>query len=63
MMAFLCFTSIGLLVAAQTRCEREAESPTASLREQERRLDKQNMALDLEIAGLLEEHRRLSGRR
>ena len=60
MIAFWCFTSIGLLMSAQHKCQREHDrQPGISLREQERRLDEENMALDLEIAGLLREHRML----
>ncbi len=60
MIAFWCFTAIGLLMSAQYKCQREYDrEPSISLREQERRLDKENAALDLEISGLLGEYRML----
>lgn len=55
---------MGLLMSMQYKCQREFDKPNrVSLAEQERRLDEENRRLDLEIAGLLREHRRLVERR
>ena len=63
MIAFWCITTIGLMMSAQHKCQREYDGQkSVSLREQERRLDEENMALDMEIYGLLQEHRALSER-
>jgi len=61
MIAFWCITTIGLMVSAQHRCQREYDGQkSVSLREQERRLDEENAALDMEIHELLQEYRSLS---
>ena len=60
MIVFWSLTSMGLLMSMQHKCQREFDNPAAlSLAERERRLDEESRALDLEIAGLLQEHRRL----
>jgi hypothetical protein len=60
MIVFWSLTSMGLLMSMQYKCQREFDKPYAmSLAERERRLDEESRALDLEIAGLLQEHRRL----
>jgi hypothetical protein len=49
------------MVSAQHRCQREYDGQkSVSLREQERRLDEENAALDMEIHELLQEYRSLS---
>lgn len=60
-MIFLFLTSIGALTVMKGRVQRDYETLAApSLWTRERMLDAENERLDLELAALLLEHRRLA---
>ena len=60
MIAFWCFSSMGLLISMQHRCHRqEANIRRPSLLERERMLDEENRRLDEELDLLLYDYRSL----
>ncbi len=60
MLAFWCFSSIGLLMSLQyDHLKAEEENGKPSLQEIELQLDIENRALDREISDLLVQHRQL----